>query len=849
MNTSDNTSNFTDSTQSSSNETLRARVIARWRRGEDVEIGRLGPEQTQQLVRELLLSQIELELQNERLQRIATEPEATLTDYSDLYESAPISYCIVSQKGLILRVNRTAATLFDMVPGDILNTPISRFIHDDDLEIYLLHKQKLLETHIKQSFKLRMVKKDGMIFWSRFNVGTSHDTAGNTVLLLVLSDISEYRQAVGGLLENEDLFHQLFDQHSVVKLILDEETGRIIDANPAAVKFYGWPLEVLKKMSIQDINTLSPEAVKAVLKKIAVSESSKMEFCHRRSDGSVRNVEVFGSRIEIAGKNVLYSIIHDITERKRAEEALRRSEDLLQKANIRGENDKRLLEAVMEALPTGVAITDLSGGIIHVNKLYDTIWGRARPKTLSIEDYYQYNAWWADTGKIVAPGEWASAIAVREKKTTVGQIMRIQQFDGEEVFVMNSAAPVYDTEGNVVGSAVAIQDVTELKRVEKALFERELQLKLFIEHAPVALAMFDRDMRYLSASRRWVNDSGLADCNPDGLSIYDVHEVPERWKEAHRRALAGEVQGEAEDFYQRADGAIQWIRWEVRPWYGISGDIGGIVIFTEDITSRKQVEQQQQNLNIELERRVEQRTHQLQEAQSHYLHAEKLSAIGKLSASIAHEFNNPLQGIMTILKGLKRRAILEEEDRDLLDVAIDESERMKKLIRSLQDFNRPSSGKKMVMDVHASIDSILLLCKNDFNKKRVTTELNYAESLPRIHAVSDQIKQVFLNLLNNAADACAETGGVVKITTWYDDKNVAVEIKDSGMGIKAENIDLIFQPFFTTKSRQEKGTGLGLSVCHGIVQEHQGEILVESSPGEGSTFTVLLPANEDFSSY
>jgi signal transduction histidine kinase len=164
---------------------------------------------------------------------------------------------------------------------------------------------------------------------------------------------------------------------------------------------------------------------------------------------------------------------------------------------------------------------------------------------------------------------------------------------------------------------------------------------------------------------------------------------------------------------------------------------------------------------------------------------------------------------------------------------------MKCLIRSLRDFNRPSSGEKIFMDVHASIDSVLLLCKSDFQRKRITTVLNYAARLPQILAIRDQIIQVFFNLLNNAADACLENGGVITISTWQEEKRIAVAIKDTGTGIKPEKMDQIFQPFYTTKST--KGTGLGLSVSHGIVQNHQGEIRVESRPGEGSTFTVLLP--------
>ncbi|MGB3224721.1 MAG: ATP-binding protein [Desulforhopalus sp.] len=259
-----------------------------------------------------------------------------------------------------------------------------------------------------------------------------------------------------------------------------------------------------------------------------------------------------------------------------------------------------------------------------------------------------------------------------------------------------------------------------------------------------------------------------------------------------------------------------------------------------EIIARKQAEEQLHTLKDELEERVKRRTSELQKIQSKYLHAEKLSAIGKLSASIAHEFNNPLQGIMAILKGLKRRVKMDEEDAELLDLSIAESERMKKLILDLQSFNRPSSLMKITMNVHDSLQALLSMYKSDFKKNGITTVLNYADRLPLILAIPDQIKQVFLNLLNNAVDACNHNGGEITISTWQEGKRIAVAIKDNGIGIEPEKIDLIFQPFYTTKS-EVKGTGLGLSVCHGIVQYHEGEILVESRLGEGSTFTVLLP--------
>jgi len=308
-----------------------------------------------------------------------------------------------------------------------------------------------------------------------------------------------------------------------------------------------------------------------------------------------------------------------------------------------------------------------------------------------------------------------------------------------------------------------------------------------------------------------------------------------------KRLRLGQVMQSFDMSLQRKSGECFPVVVSIHPFARQGSEFSKVVGVFRDISELMRIQAQLQAINDDLERRVEQRTLELQESQKQVLHAEKLSAIGKLSASIAHEFNNPLQGILSILKGLRKRAILDEEDRQLLEAAIGESDRIKDLIRNLQDFNRPTTGKKMVVDVHKSLNSVLLLYKSDFKGKRISLELDYWEGLPQILAVPDQIKQVFLNLLANAADACHQPGGTITVSTrLLDNHQVTVAIKDNGIGIKPEQMGQIFQPFYTTKP-EVKGTGLGLSVCYGIVKQHQGEIQVDSRPGEGATFTVKLP--------
>ncbi len=220
-------------------------------------------------------------------------------------------------------------------------------------------------------------------------------------------------------------------------------------------------------------------------------------------------------------------------------------------------------------------------------------------------------------------------------------------------------------------------------------------------------------------------------------------------------------------------------------------------------------------------------------------HAQKLDAIGKLAASIAHEFGNPLLGIRFALRDVKQRPSLCPEDQNLLQLAENECDRMRKLIRDLQQFNRPSGGQKTDFDLHRILDETLKLQQILLTKKNITLIRKYHEHPIRLGAVEDQIRQVFINLLINAGDALTAEGGTLTIGTAIGEGEILLTVSDDGPGIKPENLDHIFEPFFTTKSAVE-GTGLGLPVSYGIIRAHGGTIAVRSVPGQ-TEFTVRLP--------
>ena len=244
-----------------------------------------------------------------------------------------------------------------------------------------------------------------------------------------------------------------------------------------------------------------------------------------------------------------------------------------------------------------------------------------------------------------------------------------------------------------------------------------------------------------------------------------------------------------------------------------------------------------------LEELVITRTAELKSANEQVVHAEKLSAIGKLSASIAHEFNNPICGIRNVLESLSNITpgkTIDETRKELITLAIKECTRMATLIEKLHDFHRPSTGVFSLMNIHTAINDILIISKKQLEDRKITIEKHFAGNIPLVKVVQDQINQVLLNLIQNADEAMSEKGGKITINTECKGSNVFIHIKDTGSGISPQFMSTIFEPFFTTKP-EVKGTGLGLSISYGIIKKHNGDIKVESETGKSTTFTIVLP--------
>jgi two-component system, NtrC family, sensor kinase len=277
-------------------------------------------------------------------------------------------------------------------------------------------------------------------------------------------------------------------------------------------------------------------------------------------------------------------------------------------------------------------------------------------------------------------------------------------------------------------------------------------------------------------------------------------------------------------------------------------EVGKLTEAFQKMTHRlKQADEDIKELVRTLEDKVEERTSELKSAQFQLLQSEKLASIGKLSATIAHEINNPLNGILTYTKLIERKLNSEnfapEEIPKLssyLTVMAREIQRCSGIVRNLLDFARQREPSLQTgVDINAVIDDAIALIANQITLNQNELIKNFNQ-VPSIVADPMQLRQVFLNIIMNSCEATQEEGRITVTTSFIEhEEMVMVRITDNGIGIQPHDLAKIFDPFFTTK---ESGTGLGLSVVYGIISSHRGTVNIESTPGQGTTVAIRLPA-------
>jgi len=256
----------------------------------------------------------------------------------------------------------------------------------------------------------------------------------------------------------------------------------------------------------------------------------------------------------------------------------------------------------------------------------------------------------------------------------------------------------------------------------------------------------------------------------------------------------------------------------------------------------EKVTQKYQSLNRTLEDRIKEKTRELEEAHAQLIQSEKLSSLGRMAAGVAHEINNPLTSILINAHLLSEEIINQGNTPEYIKIIIDETTRCSQIVKDLLHFSRQTESSKTPADINEVIDKTISLLKNQIVLNKVKINKNLASPLPDIIMDTNKIGQVFTNIILNAMDAMPK-GGEIKITSKMASNDnysyLEITFQDNGCGISRQNLGKLFDPFFTTKGT--KGTGLGLSVSYGILQQHGGDIDIQSEEGVGTNVTIILP--------
>lgn len=382
---------------------------------------------------------------------------------------------------------------------------------------------------------------------------------------------------------------QLFIQHAPASLAMLDRDMRYISVSNRWLTDYGLGVQELVGKSHYEIFPEISGEWKELHRRALAGEVLSSD-CDRfeRVDGSVQwlrwEVRPWIEPAGTIGGIVIFT--EDITERKAAEEMLSRQKIDVEVAWKNEQRERSLMEAVMDAMPTGVAVTDAAGGTLRSNAMFERVWGKRCPETASVEDYDAFKAWWGDTDRPVAPEEWASARAIHGE-SVVGQLLRIRRFDGTEAYVINSASPVYDSDGAIAGSVVSIQDITELKRAEAALRDSELKLRVLIDSAGESIWQFGLDGEILTANATAARRLGMSAEEMVG-SKWQNYVSPEL-AESREERIAEVVRTKAPVLFEDERSGIRFEH-SAYPVRDVTGAVASVAFFSRDITERRKAE-------------------------------------------------------------------------------------------------------------------------------------------------------------------------------------------------------------------------------------------------------------------
>lgn len=619
----------------------------------------------------------------------------------------------------------------------------------------------------------------------------------------VIRDVTERKQSA------RTFWQWVFESVSdgVVVTNLD---GEVTDMNDRAVELgrSGAKSDLLGKRFVETVAARDRDRVLADIREIVGgSGGHTAEYVLVKADGSEYVAEISANLMSDSTGNPtgIVSVIRDVTERRSVEDEVRRYE--------------ARLRSYLENAPDAVYTVDLDGVLLYGNAKAEEISGYRKDELIGKS--------FRDLG-LLSEGhlDKASHLLSRSRagEATGPEEFELIRKDGSRVWVEINTVPIEERDRTVV--VAFVRDFTERTLAESALEKSQLRYTTLVNNAhfgvfrstPGPLATF------LEVNPAMEQITGYSREDLLAMDASDLYPYPEE-RAAFSEDLIGESgQVTAEVWLKRKDGELRLVRHLVTSVRDEEGELEYFHGIMEDVTERRQMEEERK----EIERKA--------------ILAGRLASIGEMASGIAHEVNNPLGGILGFAD-LLLESNLTAAVREDVTVIRQEAQRVSSIVRKLLTFASRQGPEREYVDVNEIVVTTIALRDYELKTRNIDVVTHLQPDLPWTMADGGQLQQVFLNLILNAeAELRQGTGkGIIEIATEaVDARTLRVSFKDNGRGIASENLERIFEPFFSTR-KASGGTGLGLSVCHGIVSEHGGGIYVESVPGEGATLIVELP--------
>jgi PAS domain S-box-containing protein len=772
-----------------------------------------------------------------------------------LIDTIPVPVFVRDTESKYRACNTAFEQFFGRKRTEIVGKHVSEILPRAYADVFSRSDAELVAHPGKHSYEALTLDGSGIERPVMAHKATITDVHGNVVGVVgVLFDLTEQRQLQRRLRESEEHYRQIFNNSSAVTLLIDPDSGAIADANPAAAKFYGFSDEQLQSMRIQEFSLASADILDKAMQRARQGQQSLFTDRQRTASGEFRYVELFTGPLELDGVVFLHTYVHDVTAHRAAEKALRESElrfrlisenvnDLIMMVSLDGTVIYCSPSIAQYDLPPEAIIGNGIAGFIH-------------PADLDL----------------------VNATLRRTAEEFLDEVLMFRVQDrlrGWRTVEASMSLLIADDAPCVLAVA---RDITDRLRQDK-----ELQaLRLAIEQSPVAVVITDTDGTITYVNPAFSLNSGYsaeeALGNTPRLLRSPVTNI-EVYSSLWNTILAGRV-WHGNMCNKRKDGSLYWERSHIAPVVEKDGTITRFIALKEDITEQVRYEEDRVRFEKELKSRNEELENAvtgLRQMQDTLVQSEKLASIGQLTAGIAHEINNPLSfvasnlnrfdeyfsDVISLLDGWRAfgttapfngegegsRAHLhaEEERLDLPYIKEDfrrlmghtrsGAERIKLIVEQLRGFTHLAGEGFADTNLNEALEDTITIVWNELKYK--ATLVKEFGALPPVTCNAGEVKQVFVNLLVNAAHAI-EVKGTITIRTSAENGMVQIEIEDNGCGIAVAHMKKIFDPFFTTKP-VGKGTGLGLWISTTIIQKHHGSIAVRSDVGKGTVFTVRLP--------